>query len=184
MTSLRNFTRVYPLSKTLRFELRPIGRTLEFITSSGLLEQDQHRAESYVQVKKIIDEYHKAFIESVLDEFKFHENEGKKDSLEEFYTYYMCKSKDEVQKKLFEEIQGKLRKQIADAFAKDDRFKRIDKKELIKDDLMAFVEKLEERQLIEEFKDFTTYFTGFHEKPEEYVFSRSTINSHCLSVDS
>lgn len=163
MTSLRNFTRVYPLSKTLRFELRPIGRTLEFITSSGLLEQDQHRAESYVQVKKIIDEYHKAFIESVLDEFKFHENEGKKDSLEEFYTYYMCKSKDEVQKKLFEETQGKLRKQIADAFAKDDRFKRIDKKELIKDDLMAFVEKLEERQLIEEFKDFTTYFTGFHE---------------------
>lgn len=163
MTPLKQFTRVYPLSKTLRFELRPIGRTLEFITSSGLLEQDQHRAESYVQVKKIIDEYHKAFIESVLDEFKFHENKGKKDSLEEFYTYYMCKSKDEVQKKLFEEIQGKLRKQIADAFAKDDRFKRIDKKELIKDDLMAFVEKLEERQLIEEFKDFTTYFTGFHE---------------------
>lgn len=164
MTPLKRFTRVYPLSKTLRFELRPIGRTLEFITSSGLLEQDQHRAESYVQVKKIIDEYHKAFIETVLDKFKLlYASEGKKDSLEEFYTCYMCKSKDEAQKKLFEEIQGKLRKQIVDAFAKDDRFKRIDKKELIKDDLMTFVEKLEERQLIEEFKDFTTYFTGFHE---------------------
>lgn len=164
MTQLKRFTRLYPLSKTLRFELKPIGRTLEFITSSGLLEQDQHRAKSYVQVKKIIDEYHKAFIESVLDKFKLrYVSEGKKDSLEDFYTCYMCKSKDEAQKKLFEEIQGKLRKQIADAFAKDDRFKRIDKKELIKDDLMAFVEKLEERQLIEEFKDFTTYFTGFHE---------------------
>ncbi len=158
------FIKMYPLSKTLRFELKPIGRTLEFITSSGLLEQDQHRAESYVQVKKIIDEYHKAFIESTLDEFKLvYASGGKKDSLEEFYTCYMCKSKDEAQKKLSEEIQGKLRKQIADVFTKDDRFKRIDKKELIKDDLISFVKKLEERQLIKEFRDFTTYFTGFHE---------------------
>lgn len=163
MTHLKPFTRVYPLSKTLRFELKPIGRTLEFITSSGLLEQDQHRAESYVQVKKIIDEYHKSFIESVLDEFKFHTNEGKKNSLEEFYTYYMCKSKDEAQKKQFEEIQDKLRKQIADAFAKDDKFKRLDKKELIKEDLVNFVTSQEDRLLIDEFKDFTTYFTGFHE---------------------
>ncbi len=163
MVPLKQFTRVYPLSKTLRFELKPIGRTLEFITSSGLLEQDQHRAESYVQVKKIIDEYHKAFIESILDEFKFHENEGKKNSLEEFYLHYMCKSKDEVQKKQFEEIQDKLRKQIADSFAKDDKFKRIDKKELIKEDLVNFVTSQEDRLLIDEFKDFTTYFTGFHE---------------------
>lgn len=163
MTPLKRFTRVYPLSKTLRFELKPIGRTLEFITSSGLLEQDQHRAESYVQVKKIIDEYHKSFIESVLDEFKFHTNEGKKNSLEEFYTYYMCKSKDEAQKKQFEEIQDKLRKQIADAFAKDDKFKRLDKKELIKEDLVNFVTSQEDRLLIDEFKDFTTYFTGYHE---------------------
>lgn len=163
--TLGQFTRIYPLSKTLRFELIPIGHTNDNIIRSGLLEQDQHRAESYVQVKKIIDEYHKAFIENVLDKFKlrYASDEGKKDSLEDYYTCYMCKSKDEAQKKLFEEIQGKLRKRIADAFANDDRFKRIDKKELIKDDLMAFVEKLEERQLIEEFKDFTTYFTGFHE---------------------
>ena len=75
----------------------------------------------------------------------------------------MCKSKIEAQKKLFKNIKKDLRKQIAESFVKDDRFKRIDKKELIKEDLITFVEKLEERQLIEEFKDFTTYFTGFHE---------------------
>ncbi len=162
--TFERFTRIYPLSKTLRFELKPIGNTLNNIVVKGLLKQDKHRAESYVQVKRIIDEYHKEFIESVLDKFNLAiANEGKKDSLYEFYMCYMCKSKDETQKKLFEEIQGKLRKQIADAFAKDERFKRVDKKELIKDDLVTFVNKLEERQLIEEFKDFTTYFTGFHE---------------------
>lgn len=164
MGTLKQFTRVYPLSKTLRFELKPIGRTLEFINSNGLLEQDQHRADSYIKVKGIIDEYHKAFIETVLNDFKLnYTDEGKKNSLEEFYTCYMCKSKDDAQKKLFEEIQGKLRKQIADCFSKDDKFKRIDKKELIKEDLVNFVTNQEDRLLIDEFRDFTTYFTGFHE---------------------
>ena len=164
MTSLKRFTRVYPLSKTLRFELKPVGKTLDHIVSSGLLEQDQHRADSYVEVKKIIDEYHKAFIESSLDDFELqYYNESKNNSLEEFYSYYMCRSKDEVQKRLFEENQDKLRKQIADRLSKDERFKRIDKKELIEKDLIDFVKKPEERQLLEEFKGFTTYFTGFHE---------------------
>lgn len=161
---MKRFTKIYPLSKTLRFELKPIGKTLEYITNNGLLEQDQHRADSYLQVKEIIDEYHKEFIETVLDPFSLKSNnEGGKDSLEEFYEMYMLKTKDEVQKKTFEEIQSKLRKQIADAFTEDERFKRIDKKELIKEDLLKFVQDLEKRRLVEEFKDFTTYFTGFHE---------------------
>ena len=141
MTSLKRFTRVYPLSKTLRFELKPIGRTLEHITSSGLLEQDQHRAKSYVEVKRIIDEYHKSFIENSLADFKLqYDNEGKNNSLEEFYSYYMCRSKDEAQKKLFEDCQDKLRKQIADRLSKDERFKRIDKKDLIEKENHLYIE--------------------------------------------
>ena len=163
MKKLKDFTRIFPLSKTLRFELKPIGKTLEYIEKSGILAQDQHRAESYIEVKKIIDEYHKAFIESVLEDFRFSENKGEKNSLEEFLFYYMCKSKDETQKRQFADIQDKLRKQIAKRFSDDDRFNRIDKKELIKEDLLSFVEEAEKRQLIKEFKDFTTYFTGFHE---------------------
>lgn len=163
MERLSKFTNLFQLSKTLRFELKPIGKTLEHIVFSRVLNQDQHRAESYVVVKKIIDEYHKAFIESVLEDFRFSENKGEKNSLEEFFAYYMCKSKDETQKRQFADIQDKLRKQIAKRFSDDDRFKRIDKKELIKEDLLSFVEDVEKRQLIEEFKDFTTYFTGFHE---------------------
>ena len=152
---MKEFKRLYPLSKTLRFELKPIGKTLEHIESSGILTQDQHRANSYVEVKKIIDEYHKKFIENTLDNFSLqYENENKNNLLEEFYTYYMIKSKDENQRKLYEGIQNKLRKQIADCFAKEDIFKRIDKKELIKKDLLGFVKKEEERKLVEEFKDF------------------------------
>ena len=172
MTQLKRFTRVYPLSKTLRFELIPDERSLEHIKNSGLLEQDQHRAESYVQVKKIIDEYHKAFIESVLDGFKLHYvSEGKKDSLEEFYTCYMCMAKNDTQKKLFIDIQDGLRKQIAKAFEKGGELKRIFSEHLIKEDLVEFVKTQEQYQmnreeildLINEFEKFTIYFTGFHE---------------------
>ncbi|MDD4748313.1 MAG: type V CRISPR-associated protein Cas12a/Cpf1 [Salinivirgaceae bacterium] len=167
MDGFKDFTNLYSLSKTLRFELKPQGKTLEHIQNNGFLENDEHRAESYKEVKKIIDRYHKEFIESALSNFELKFNdEGKKDSLSEYFFYYRDK-RDETQKKIFEEIQSKLRKQIADRFSKDssqkEQFKRLFAKELIKEDLKAFVEKEEEIALIAEFDNFTTYFTGFHE---------------------
>ena len=48
---LEDFTNLYSLSKTLRFELRPIGKTRENIENGGLLRQDEDRAEKYVHIK-------------------------------------------------------------------------------------------------------------------------------------
>lgn len=161
---LHQFTGLYPVQKTLRFELKPVGKTLENIQSSGLLETDEHRAESYGKVKKIIDKYHKAYMERVLSSFKLkRESLGKSDSLEEYYALYQIRTKTDAQKKEFATIQDNLRKQIANALADDDKFKTIDKSELIKNDLLEFVTENEDRELVKEFKDFTTYFTGFHE---------------------
>lgn len=129
MKTMNDFIRLYPLSKTLRFKLIPLRKTLEYIVSNGLLEQDRHRAESYVRVKDIIDNYHKAFIERVLSTFKLqYADRQSKDSLEEYYTYYMVGNKTEEQLKVFSEIQEKLRKQIAGCLVSDPVFKRIDKK--------------------------------------------------------
>lgn len=165
MKSINDFTGLYPLSKTLRFELKPIAQTLEHIQAHGLLEKDQHRADSYVEVKKIIDRYHKALIERVLSDVRLDvDAKGNPTTLlEDYYFHYMCKSKDEAQLKRFEEVQKKLRKIIADSFKKDDRFKRIDKKELITKDLVEFLTDDAEKSLVAEFANFTTYFTGFHE---------------------
>lgn len=168
--SLSDFTNLYSLSKTLRFELKPIGKTKDNFERSGMLEQDQHRAESYLKVKKIIDRYHKALITLVLNDFNLkYGNEGKNDSLEEFQIAYDKNSKDESDKKVFSKIKDNLREQIAKAFKNNAAFKRIDKKELINEDLIEFVktdndsgQRDEETSLIEEFKGFTTYFTGFN----------------------
>ena len=91
------------------------------------------------------------------------EDKGEKNSLSEFYLYYVIRNKDKSQKAVFEKIQDGLRMQIANSLSKDEAFKTIDKKELIKVELCDFVKTDEERALIDEFKDFTTYFTGFHE---------------------
>lgn len=161
---MKNFTNLYQISKTLRFELKPIGKTLEHILKNGILDNDEHRADSYKKVKKIIDEYHKAFIERALSNFKLkYGDEGQNDSLSEYYMFYHIKQKEESQKKMFEEIQTNLRKQIVKKLKEDESFKSIDKKELIKNDLQNFVQTEYEKELIKEFEQFTTYFTGFHE---------------------
>ncbi len=156
MKNLSAFTNLYQLSKTLRFELIPQGKTLEHIEKNGLLMQDEHRANSYKVVKKIIDEYHKSFIEKSLDGLELN-------LLEDYFMYYQIQKKDDNQKKQFENIHAQMRKQIADRFTKHENYKNLFAKELIKDDLKAFVQDIEERELVKEFENFTTYFTGFHE---------------------
>lgn len=152
-----HFTNLYPVSKTLRFELIPDKRTKAILERTDLIAQDEHRAESYKLVKKIIDRYHKKFIDSVLGTLKL-----PLDDLDSLHELYSKSQKSDADKKALEKIQDKLRKLIADALTKDSRYKRIDKKELIREDILSVIEP-EEQALIDEFRDFTTYFTGFHE---------------------
>lgn len=149
------FTNQYPLSKTLRFELIPQGKTLEHIQNKGLLEQDNNRAISYQKVKKIIDEYHKVFIENTLKALKLND-------LDAYAEWYQKKDKDDADKKTFSKVKEQLRKQIAITFTNQEKYKNLFAKELIKEDLLLFVNE-EDKSLVNEFKDFTTYFTGFHE---------------------
>ena len=181
-----DFKRLYPLSKTLRFEAKPIGSTLNNIIKSGLLEEDEHRAQSYVKVKKLIDEYHKVFIDRVLDDGCLTiENKDKKDSLEEYYESYMSKSNDENVSKTFKEIQENLRSVIAKKLTDDKAYANLfgknliesykdkdDKNKIIDSDLIQFINTAEPSQLdsmsqdeakelVKEFWGFTTYFVGF-----------------------
>ena len=182
-----DFKRLYPLSKTLRFEAKPIGDTLKNIIKNGLLEEDEHRAQSYVKVKKLIDEYHKVFIDRVLNDGCLTiENKGKKDSLEEYYESYMSKSNDENVSKTFKDIQENLRSVIANKLTKDKGYANLfgnkliesykdkdDTKKIIDSDLIQFINTAEPskldsmsqdeaKELVKEFWGFTTYFEGFH----------------------
>ena len=56
---MADFTGMYKLSQTLKFELKPIGATAENLEKSGLLDQDFKRAEDYPAVKKWLQSFGK-----------------------------------------------------------------------------------------------------------------------------
>lgn len=184
--NFEDFKRLYPLSKTLRFEAKPIGATLDNIVKSGLLDEDEHRAASYVKVKKLIDEYHKVFIDKVLaDGCLPLKNEGHNNSLTEYYDNYVSKSQNEDAKKAFEENQQNLRSIIAKKLTENKAYANLfgknliesykdktDKTKIIDSDLFKFINTAESTQLdsmsqdeakeiVKEFWGFTTYFVGF-----------------------
>lgn len=163
MKSFDELTGLYSLSKTLRFELKPIGRTLEHIESKGLIMQDERRAEEYKKVKDIIDRYHKNFISWCLSRLKLvYHSEEKKDSLEEYLCLASISKRTETEEQDFELVKTNLRKQVAASFKNADTFSEIFKKELIQKILPDFVTEAEERQMIDNFSNFTSYFSGFH----------------------
>ena len=183
MKTYSDFTNLYSVSKTLRFELKPIGKTKENIEKNGILERDNERAIAYKAVKKVIDEYHKSFIELKLKNFELTQNQ-----LEEFYMLYHLPTSDPKRKTDLPKIQENLRKQISERFTKSEQYKRLFGKELIREDLTEFVstpyyektirsvpgnEQLTDEEVkqiqentqreIAQFHDFTTYFTGFYD---------------------
>lgn len=160
------FTHLYPVTKTIRFELKPVGKTLEHINEKGFITEDEQKAQSYKKIKKTIDEYHKDFINRALAQVSL-------DSLSEFQGLYMVSKAqpDDKQKKAFEKVKESLRKQIVAGFKADAfkvEFKELFGKELITKNLPEFVANHKasdgsELFFVTDFDKFTTYFQGFHE---------------------
>ena len=155
MKTLQELTGLYQLSKTLRFELKPIGKTLEHIEKKKLIAQDEQRAEEYKKVKDIIDRYHKKFITMCLSNFEFKEHK-----LEDYVSLAENPNRDED---AFEQTKSALRKQIVEKFKEGGSFADLFKKELIQKHLPEFVEDEEEKRMVENFSKFTSYFTGFYD---------------------
>lgn len=186
---MEQFTNLYQVSKTLRFELKPDEKSKDNIERNGILKRDNQRAIGYKAIKNVIDEYHKAFIDQMLDNFELDlTDNGQLDSLEEFRSFYHLPSSDLTRKANLTKIQDALRKKISDHFIKSEQYKRLFGKELIREDLAEFVltprfeayirsknskEILSEDEMkqiqdniiqeIAQFRDFTTYFSGFYE---------------------
>ncbi len=172
MEMFEKFTNKYSVDKTLRFELKPIGKTLEHINNKGLISKDEQRAKDYKEAKKIIDEYHKWFINEGLKNFAFDVKELK--NFKEIYSKLKSDKKNKTLQKSLESIQGQLRKKLSNA--KGEIFKT-DKepfgKEFIESILISWLKKRYQNgqdldhkhkiEIITKFKGWTTYFGGFEE---------------------
>lgn len=157
----------YSRSITLRNRLVPIGKTEENINHFRLLENDKKRADSYQEVKNIIDDFHRSFIQDVLsnanfewgplfDEFDLYQS--KNDKAEK------AKIKPDLQK-----LQSLMRTKVVKKFTSDERFKKLFAKELLSELLPEIIKSADpttisnKEEALKAFDKFSTYFTGFHE---------------------
>ncbi len=150
------YTHLYSVSKTLRFELIPQGKTQEYIEQNGILEEDLHRQESYKKVKKILDRYYKDFISTALE--TVHLN-----GLEEYAQYYYKSHKDASDEKVLAQKKADLREKIVEQIESQEGYESLFNKDLILKSVPAYCTDPDELACLEEFKSFTTYFSGFWE---------------------
>lgn len=158
------FINCYPLSKTLQFSLIPVGKTEDNFNKKLLLERDKQRAENYEKVKGYIDRFHKEYIESVLVNARV-------EKIDEYADLYWKSNKDDSDAKAMESLENDMRKQISKQLKSNARYKRLFGKELICEDLPSFLTDKDERETVECFRSFTTYFKGFNTNRENMYSS-------------
>ncbi len=157
----------YSRSITLRNRLIPMGKTQENLEKANMLEEDFIRAKAYVEVKNLIDDFHRAFIEDVLSKANF----NWKDLYKKLDSFQ--KETDKAQKvknkKTLQSEQEKMRKEIVEKFKDDKRFDSLFKKDLLSDLLPEIIKSAPENEIsdklaaLEVFEGFATYFKGFHD---------------------
>ncbi len=157
----------YSRSITLRNKLIPVGKTQENLEKLDMLSNDKKRATSYQDVKNLIDDFHRSFIQDVLsnanfewgplfDEFDLYQS--KNDKAEK------AKIKPDLQK-----LQSLMRTKVVKKFTSDERFKKLFAKELLSELLPEIIKSADpttisnKKEALKAFDKFSTYFTGFHE---------------------
>ena len=157
----------YSRSITLRNRLVPVGKTEENINHFRLLENDKKRADSYQEVKNIIDDFHRSFIQGVLSNANF-----EWDPLFDEFDLYQSKNDKAEKAKIkpdLQKLQSLMRTKVVKKFTSDERFKKLFAKELLSELLPEIIKSADpttisnKKEALKAFDKFSTYFTGFHE---------------------
>lgn len=120
---MEQFTNLYPVSKILRFELKPElleGQTIDdfwdtYLNGTDenglhkLYMHDKERNESYPIMKAILDQFHKRFIASALEQFEVGNTGVTWDTLAQAYQ-------EDKRSKVYQKLQGEMREKIRKAF--------------------------------------------------------------------
>ncbi|MDD5504298.1 MAG: type V CRISPR-associated protein Cas12a/Cpf1 [Candidatus Omnitrophica bacterium] len=187
---MKNFTKQYPVAKTLRFELRPVGKDgelLDEIQASALLSdvraKDDRIKRAYIALKPVLDKIHEDVINVSLNS-----EQARKIDFSDYYGAYKSKTKLEDKEML-------LRTKIVETFnagvepiikkaGTDGKGKKIFKKKdikclsesgilkYIKYNIDYFVsDKLPKNELLEHLESVKrsfSYFSGYNQNRENY----------------
>lgn len=161
---MKKFHNIYSLSKTLRFELKPlaIDDKCELTEDTKIIESfisaDEKKADAYKKVKFYLDKLHRNFIYKIFADFELPSEE-----LEAAYKASCNSSNNDDGKENYEKISEKLRKQIVTHLNKSEEKKDLFGEkviDLLKDKFQSDEEAI---NIINEFNKFTTYFGGYNQ---------------------
>ncbi len=140
---------MYSIQKTLRFELKPIGETKNYIKERGLIDEDQQKYNDSFKVKKLLDEYYSVVISDILSNFELDE------------TLLISFNENLKNTKVLSKIITDLKKELTDEL-KTDIKDLTSAKVLIKlENYLESKNRIEDTKVLEQFKKFTTYYTNF-----------------------
>lgn len=193
-----DFVGKYALSKTLRFELKPVGKTLENMRNRFGYDKkiqtflcDQKIEDAYRALKPVLDRIHENFITASLES-----SEAKRISFESYLNFY--RNRKDSKEKLFEGEEKKLRAEFSKCFSaaaeefKKSAGKNAKKKDILKGSgfkvltevgIMEYVRRNAEefsdilpveeiREYLKTFNGFFTYFSGFNQNRENYYATK------------
>lgn len=169
MKNLKQFIGIYPVSKTLRFELRPVGKTQEWIEKNRVLENDENKAADYPVVKKLIDEYHKVCIRESMKNVHL-DWSPLKEAIEDYQ-----KTKSDEAKKRLEAEQTMMRKQIATAIKDFKHYKELTAA-TPSDLITSVLPEFRDNEALKSFRGFASYFIGFQENRNN-IYSADAIST-------
>lgn len=162
-TGLEDFIGKESLSKTLRNALIPTESTKIHMEEMGVIRDDELRAEKQQELKEIMDDYYRAFIEEKLGQIQGIQWNSLFQKMEETME-------DISVRKDLDKIQNEKRKEICCYFTSDKRFKDLFNAKFITDILPNFIkdnkeyteeEKAEKEQTRVLFQRFATAFTNY-----------------------
>lgn len=141
---INDFVNKYQLSKTLRFELIPYGKTKDNFNEKHLLEEDMERDKNYKKAKDIMDKYYKVFIESALKTVVLND-------IDKYSELYFKSNKSDNESNELEKFEDSLRKQIFKTFTDSDKYKTLFGEDIIKKLLPEFLEDDDDKKTLEGF---------------------------------
>lgn len=157
------FINVYPVTKTLRFELKPIGKTEEYIKQSGVLDRDFNRNSMYDNTKDLLDAQHKALLERALstcDEIDWQ-------PLADAYVEFRNGDNSQAARKTLEKVNSEYRKKIVAHLKMDEMYKDLTAS-TPSDFFKVMKNQAKEKNIplnegVETFASFACYFKGYQE---------------------
>lgn len=188
--SFDDFTNLYSLSKTLRFELRPVGKTIENMREHLRYDEylqtflaDQEIEDAYQALKPLFDSSHEEFITDSLES-----EIAKNIDFSEYLKIY--RDKKNLKEKDFESHEKLLRNQLGETYTEAGEIWKTKKylnyqwkkgskiangsdilscQDILKLIKGLYPEDEKLKKIVEKtFKGFFTYFSGFNQNRENY----------------